>query len=413
MNAKRVVITGIGVLASNAIGKGAFYEAIFKGVSGIKPASLFDTSTLKVHLAGEISAFNPQDYLGQKGLRNLDRSTKLICSATKLALDVASLAVTEENCGRIGVAVGTSLGSISSISDFDREAIIEGPNYVNPALFPNTVINSPASQVSIKFNIQGFNVSVANGFCSGLDALIYAAQSIRTGRISVVLAGGVEELCLQTYLAFYKSGILAGLKEGVPELSCPFDKRRNGVILGEGAVMLCLEDLEHARKRNARIFAELLGSGRGFDPYRLNKYYPRADGLKKAISAALKDSGIQAGDTSYISTAANSTQAADLQETRAIKDIFGTEAKRIPASSIKSMLGECFSVSAALQAASAVGAIERQMAPATINYEEKDTDCDLDYVANIARKLDVKNVLINATSPSGCSASLVVAKFKG
>jgi 3-oxoacyl-[acyl-carrier-protein] synthase II len=199
----------------------------------------------------------------------------------------------------------------------------------------------------------------------------------------------------------------------VPELSCPFDKRRNGVILGEGAVMLCLEDLEHARKRNARIFAELLGSGRGFDPYRLNKYYPRADGLKKAISAALKDSGIQAGDTSYISTAANSTQAADLQETRAIKDIFGTEAKRIPASSIKSMLGECFSVSAALQAASAVGAIERQMAPATINYEEKDTDCDLDYVANIARKLDVKNVLINATSPSGCSASLVVAKFKG
>lgn len=413
MNAKRVVITGIGVLASCAIGKNAFYEAIFKGASGIKPVSLFDTSTLKVHLAGEINVFNPHDYLGQKGLRTLDRSTKLVCSATKLALDDASLEVTGENTGRIGVAVGTALGSISSISDFDRESIVEGPNYVNPALFPNTVINSPASQVSIKFNLQGFNVSVSNGFCSSLDALSYAAQFIRLGRVDAVLAGGVEELCLQTYLAFYKSGLLAGLKDGLPELSCPFDKRRNGIILGEGAAMLVLEDLEHAKKRNASIYAELLGSGRGFDPYRLNKYYPRADGLKNAICTALKDSGVDAGDVSYISCAANSTKAADLQETRAIKDVFGMEAKKVPASSIKSMLGECFSVSQALQAASAVGAIERQMIPATINYKEKDEDCDLDYVVNVARKREVNNVLINATSPSGCSASLVVARFGG
>ncbi|MBM3249893.1 MAG: beta-ketoacyl-[acyl-carrier-protein] synthase family protein [Candidatus Omnitrophica bacterium] len=413
MNAKRVAITGIGVLASNAIGKNAFYEALFKGVSGIKPVSLFDTAALKAHLAGEISGFNPQDYLGQKGLRTLDRSTRLVCSATKLCLDDASLAVTQENCGRIGVAVGTSLGSISSISGFDREAILEGPGYVNPALFPNTVINSAASQVSIKFNIQGFNVSVSNSFCSSLDALIYAAQAIRSGRIDACLAGGVEELCLQTYLAFYKGGLLAGLKEGAPELSCPFDKRRNGVILGEGAAVLCLEELTHARKRNARIFAEVLGSGRGFDPYRLNKYYTRADGLKKAVSAALEDSGMPAGDISYISCAANSTWAADLEETRAIKEVFGAKAKMTPASSVKSMLGECFSASAALQAVSAVGAIERQTVPATVNYRESDADCDLDCVPNTARETQVKNVLVNAVSLSGCSTSLVIADFGG
>lgn len=412
MDKKRIVITGLGVVSSNGIGKDAFFEGIFNGISGIKPVSLFDTSSFKAKTAGEIKDFNPSEFLGNKGLRTLDRSTKLVLSAAKLALDDARIVITEENTHDIGVVLASTLGSVNSISEFDKQALLEGPQYVNPALFPNTVINSPASHISIKFNIKGFNTAVSTGFSAGIDAFKYALDFLKLGRADIILVGGVEELCVQTFLGFYKTGLLAGLNSGSIEVSCPFDKRRNGLVLGEGSGVLVLEDLESAIKRGANIYAEIIGSGRGFDSYRVDRYSILGYGLKRAMRLAVQEAEIDYSDIDYICSAANSTIEADIIESKVIEEVFDRDIERIRVSSIKSMLGECFSASGSLQVAAAIGAIEKQMVPPTINYLQKDLYCDLNYVVNQACGCKVDKVLIDAFGPGGCNSSLIISKFK-
>ncbi len=362
MSDKRVVITGLGVLSSNAIGKEAFFEAVSKGISGIKPVSLFDTAQFEIKTAGEIKDFAPEEFLGPKGLRTLDRSTKLVSSAAKLALDDAKFTVDEANSCDAGVAIGTTLGSLRSICDFDRDAIQDGPRYVNPALFPNTVINSPASQVSIRFNIKGFNATISTGFCASLDAVNYAADFIRLGRAKAVLAGGVEELCIQTFLGFYRTSLMA----------CASTK--GGVTVGEGSAVFMLEELGSARERSAHIYAEILGYGSG---------YGSQDGIKKAMEQAVKESGLSAADIDRISLAANLDNENDIAETQAVKELFGGNVRT---DSVKPLVGECYSASGSLQMAAAVGLIEKQQA---------------------------RNILINAFGPKGPNSSLVISKFRG
>jgi len=413
MNEKRVVITGLGVICSIATGKEAFFEAVFKGASGVRPVSLFDTSSYNVKKAAEVVDFEPQNILGPKGLRVMDRCAKLVNCAAKLCLDDASLIVTDENSCDIGVAIGATLGGIKSMSDFDAEALKEGPQYVNPALFPNTVINSPASQISIRFNIKGFNATISTGFSSGLESFVYAANFIKQGRVKAALAGGVEEFCEQFFLGFYRTKYLAGQNPDTLEVSCPFDSRRNGVILGEGASVVMLEDLDSALSRGARIYGEIKGFGAAYSAYRIGKFEPLAKGLKVSMQSALDKSGLVPGDIDYVCSGANSTVDADRLETKAIKDVFKDCAKRLPVSALKSMLGECFSASGALQVASSVASLERQSIAATINYLKKDKECDLDYVANSARNAKVRNILVNSFGPSGCNASAVISKYAG
>ncbi|MGE5174543.1 MAG: beta-ketoacyl synthase N-terminal-like domain-containing protein, partial [Betaproteobacteria bacterium] len=195
---KRIVITGIGVLSPIAIGRDAYWEGLFQGKTGFRPVTLFDTVPFHVNIAGEIGDFDPVSLLGKKGLRDLDRSTRLVCSAAKLALDDSRLNITEDNTHSIGVSIGTTFGSLHSISQFDRSGLVDGPRFVNPSHFPNTVINSPASQVSIRFKIKGFNTTMSTGFCASLDAVSYATDFIKLNRADVVLTGGVEELCEET-----------------------------------------------------------------------------------------------------------------------------------------------------------------------------------------------------------------------
>lgn len=405
MAAKRAVVTGLGIICSDAIGKEAFENALLKGISGIKPISLFDTTDFKVKTAGQVKDFKPEEILGLKGLRLLDRSTKLLNCATKLALEDAKLEINEENTRDIGVVIGTTLGSLKSICDFDKEALTEGPQFVNPALFPNTVINSPASQVSIKFKIKGFNTTISTGFSASLDALGYALDFIKLGRAKIILAGGVEELCIQTFLGFYKTGFLAGIKDGSVELSCPFDRRRNGIIFGEGSGVLVLEDLDSALTRKANIYAEVLGFGMGFAA--------KGFGLARAMRSALGEANIPSENIDYICAAANSTVRGDFLETTAIKDVFAKTQNKVYISAIKSMLGECFSASGALQAIAAVCAIDKQQVSPTINYQEKDPACDLNYVTGSAQRGKISKVLINAFGPAGRNSSLVISKFTG
>jgi 3-oxoacyl-[acyl-carrier-protein] synthase II len=410
---KRIVITGLGVLASNGIGKADFWKALEAGASGIRPATLFDTANLRAHLAGEIKDFNAEAILGQKGLRNLDRSTKLALSASKLAFDDAGLRtpVSEDEADFYGVVLGTTMGSVWSISEFDKEALRGGPRSVNPALFPNTVINSPASQISIKFNIQGLNSTLSTGFCSSLDAIYYAMNMMRLYEYRIVLAGGVEELCEQTYKGFYKIGHLAGSRPGKEELDCPFDKRRNGIILGEGACIVILEELTAALDRGANIYAELLGYGTAFDPESRNIYSPKAKGAAQAIKNCLRDAGLDAGDIGYVSATANSTLDCDAMETVALKAVFGSKAKAIPVSSIKSMVGETFSASGAMNLAAGLAALNKDFIPPTINYEKPDRRCDLDCVPGKARKTGAGKVLIDAFSPTGSNSCLAIGRY--
>ncbi|MDP2905206.1 MAG: beta-ketoacyl-[acyl-carrier-protein] synthase family protein [Candidatus Omnitrophota bacterium] len=404
MAAKVIVITGVGVICSNGTGKDAFSSAITEGVSGIKPITIFDTSAYTAKTAGEVANFDPQQFLGAKGLRTLDRTTRLATSAAKLALDDARLEVSEENCRDIGVVLGSTLGSVKSVCDFDKDALKDGPRYVNPAFFANTVINSPASQISIKFNIRGFNSTISTGFSAGVDALGYAVDMLRAGRAKIALAGGAEEFCLETFLGFYKSGLLAG-RAGSPEISCPFDRRRNGVVLGEAAAILVLEGLDSALERKAAIYGRISGYGTGFAP-------SGSRSLRRAMQGAIGEAGIQAADINYISAAGNSSLEQDAAEAEAINEVFAQDAQNVLVSSIKSMTGECYSASGALQTAAALGAIDKQMAPPMINYAQLDPACRLNYVVNKAKSCKIDNVLINTAGCGWASSSLVISKFK-
>lgn len=411
---KRIVLTGLGVLASNGAGKEQFWKALKDGVSGIKPVSLFGTSHLRTRSAGEIFDFRPEDILGPKGLRNLDRTTKLALCASKMALDDAGIPapIDEAQTDSFGVCVGSTLGSVWSISEFDKESLRDGPRSVNPALFPNTVINSPASHISIRFNVKGFNATISSGFCSSLDAFYYGLNMLTLHDYDVVLVGGVEDLSEQAYKGFYKIGMLAGSRAGKDEVNCPFDRRRNGIMLGEGAAMVVMETLENAKSRKAHIYAEVRGYGTSFDGRSKNICSPGATGATQAIRACLDDAHLDAADIDHISSSANSTLDCDAMETSAVHNIFGKRSGSVPVSSIKSMIGECFSASGAMSLAAALGSIEENFVPPTINYTESDRRCDLDCVPNVSRERKIDSVLINSFSPTGPNSSMVISRYK-
>jgi 3-oxoacyl-[acyl-carrier-protein] synthase II len=408
-NGNRIVVTGLGVIAPNGIGKYNYWEALKEGRSGIKRIKRFDTARFKCKLAGEINNFKPTHFLGKKGLRDLDRSSRLLCSAAKLAIEDANLKIDYMNTDDIGVCTGTTLSSLWNFAEFDKEAIIDGPLFTDVSLFPGTVMNAASSQVSIKFNIQGFNTTVSTGYSSSLDALKYAIDFIRMGRIKSVLVGGVESLSLVNYTGFYRLGFFAGISG--EEMSCPFDKRRNGIVLSEGSAVVVIEDEEYARSRNADIYAEVKGVGYCFDAYKMGKYQPEADGLKNSIKESITASELDITNIDYISASANSVQDQDRLETKAIKDVFGNYAYNIPVSSIKSMIGETFSAGGILQVAASIGSMYNSFIPPTINYEVADDKCDLDYVTNRARMARINNVLINSYGPGGNNSSFVLSKY--
>ena len=404
----RVVITGIGVLSPFGMGKKLFWDALAAGRSGIKPVTLFDTSAMRSKTAGEISDFKAEDILGPKGLRNLDRTTLLALCAAKLCLDDADFQITEGNANRVGVVLGTTMGSVWSISEFDKEGLRNGPRAVNPAAFPNTVMNAPASQISIRFGIKGFNTTISSGFTSSLDALMYAETFLTLGRADAVLVGGVEELCEQTFKGLYKLGFLSGSKGRGSERCTPFDRMRNGVVLGEGASLFLIERYSSAKRRNARVYAEVRSVETAFDRKSYYRYNPRAEGAKIAAKKAIEASGIPADKIGYITTGANSTLDGDLAEVRALHNLF---ARKLMVNAIKSMIGETLSASGAFQVASALLGMQENVVPPTINFTEADERCpSIDCVPNEARRLQTDSILVTNLSPMGQNAAVVLSR---
>ena len=412
MHRKKVVITGIGVISPIGIGKDQYWQSLSEGKSGFKPITLFDTSDLKVKIGGEITGFNPVGILGKKGLIDLDRSTTLLLSATKFALEDSQIDLLNINSPVTGISIGTTFGSLNSLSQFDRQSLEEGPNFVNASRFPNTVVNSPASRVAIRYGVKGPNATISTGFCASIDALDYGIHCINADRADRIIVGAVEEMCFQTFFGFYRLGYLSGLNNDNEPLSCPFDKRRDGIIFSEGSAVFILEDLKKAKERKANIYAEVLGIGSNFDPFRLDKFNPKGTGIIEAMKLALANASLKPDDISCIFANANSTQDADSVETKAIKETFGAKASKIPITAIKSMIGESFSASGALSLAAALGSIVKDFIPPTVNLKEKDTICDLDYVPNKARTQKLDKVMINSFGPNGANSVLVIGKYR-
>ena len=382
----RLVITGISILSPIGVNKDEFWANLTNGVSGIKDITLFDVSKYNSKKAGEISGFDAKEYLGKKGIRHIDRTSLLVSSAAKLAMDDAKITHEIYDADELGIAVGSTYGSIDSISSFDLEGLEEGPTFVNPMDFPNTVLNAPASRVSIFCNATGLNSTISTGTASGLDAIIYASDFLRLGRGKAVLAGGVYGLTADIFWGAYGSGILSGSRGDGIEISAPFDKRRNGFIIGEAAALLVIERLEDALERNANIYAEIKGYGCTFNPDKVSPDDIDTTQGVRCISMAMEEAGLNAEDISYISACANSSVTGDKMEAKIIKDYFGDYAENIPVSAIKSMTGECLDASGALQSVAGVLAINNGIIPPTINYQEKDEECNLDCVSNNSRE---------------------------
>lgn len=401
-------ISALGIIAPNGTSKEAFWASLERGVSSILPIESFPTDKFSINLGGEIKNFDPKALLGPKGLRNLDRSSLFLMAAAKTAIDEANLEITDANTDDIGVATGTTFPHLWSMIEFDREVWEEGLEFSNPALFPSTVLNAASSQVSIRFNIQGFNTSVSTGYTSGLQALKYSLMALETGKAKTVLCGAVESLTRSLFFGFYKLGYMSGINGEA--IVCPFDKRRNGPLFSEAAAVSCVEAVESAKERGADILAKVKSVNCYFDGFKMAKIHPEGEGLEQAILKALDEAGVSTGDIDYISSCANSSQDLDAIETKVLKRVFGGNLSKIPVSSIKSMVGETLSASGALQIASCIGAMKNGVIPPTINYKESDSECDIDCVANQARKKDVKLALIVSFGPGGYNSACVLEK---
>lgn len=409
----RVVITGIGVVSPIGIGRERFWSSLAAGRSGIGPVESFDLGTMRPRLGGQIRDFDPHAILGRKGLRLLDRTTLLALSASKLALEDGGYDVEQRGAATIGCVLGSTMGSLSSRFNFFREALTNGPRSVNPALFPNTVVNSPASQISIRLGIRGFNTTISNGFVSSLDALEYGAHFIRSRRARAVLAGGAEELSEGGYRVLHAAGLLAGSREGALERSLPFDRRRNGCVFGEGSVMLLLESLEEAQERGARIYAEYRAGASATDRAAYNRYSLKGRGSRYAILRALASARVAPGGIDYVAAGANGHLVGDAAEGRVLQHTLGVGTAPVRASAIKSMLGETISAGGAFQAAQALYSLNCGVIPPTINVEQADPRCRIDCVPNEPRNARIDRVLVHTLSPMCQSAAAVLSRYPG
>ena len=360
----QVVITGVGIVSAVGLGREEFQGALWTGASGLQPGRTDPTDPdSKLRPAFEICDFEPRTWLGKKGLRVLDRSARLLSVAALMALQDAGLLEEEGpvSSDDLGLVCGTMFGSVHSIASFDWSGILDSPKYVNPMQFPNTVINSPAGQAAIRHRLRGLNATVSAGLASGLHALQYAADSLRFGRATALLAGGVEELCQESYLGFAKDGLLSRKGEVLP-----FSPDRDGTVPGEGAALCSLELEDTARTRGATPLAEIAGFGTFLETASNPATAAHARGATLAIEEALAQAQVQPDEIGLIVAGANGSRVGDKIEERALKRVFGPGLDRIPACAPKASCGEMLGASGALQAVVAVLALSCGEAPPTL-----------------------------------------------
>ncbi len=414
MDKKRVVVTGLGIVSSVGSGKEAFWKANLEGQSGVELIKDFDASLFDSKIAGAIRDFNPGDYIPEEISKNVERVVQLGLVSSKMALDDSGLDLGRGDRHRIGVIFGSGLGGILFHEQQIVRAYDKGTHRIHPAAVPRITPNAVSSQIAIHFKVFGPNMVISNACASGANAVGEAYRKIQNGEADVVVSGGAEaSLSEFTFGAYDALRVLSKRNAAPHEASRPFDKDRDGFVLGEGAATLILEELNHALERKAHIYAEMAGYSSNSGAHHMVIPEPTGKDIGMAMRAALKDASIQPKEIQYINAHGTSTLQNDRVETRAIKEVFGEYAYTIPVSSTKSMIGHTIGAAGAIEALVCACALENQIIPPTINYRNPDPECDLDYVPGKPRKAGLENVLSNSFGFGSNNACLVLRRYYG
>ena len=409
---ERVVITGMGTVNPLGTTVEESWRNALNGVSGVGPITLFDSSLLNVHFAAEVKNFDPEKYMDAKEARRRDRFEQFGVAAAKDAITSSGLEVTDENSGRIGVLVSSAIGGIKSLS----EAVIinhtEGPRRVSPFLIPMLMPNGAAGMIAIDHQIKGPCFSVASACASGSDGIGTAFLMLKAGMIDAALAGAAEmTICSVGVAAFDRVGAMSRRNDDYSMTPQPFDKNRDGLVMGEGAAVLVLERESNARKRGANILAELAGYGATADAFHVTAPHEHGVGGAAAMRMALESAQANLDELGYINAHGTGTPLNDQSETRAVKVAFGERAYQIPISSTKSMTGHMMGATGALEAIFCTQAVRQGVLPPTIHYETPDPECDLDYIPNVLREKKITLALSNAFGFGGHNAVLAIRKY--
>lgn len=410
---RRVVITGLGLVTPIGIGVTPAWSALCKGVSGVAEITHFDTAGFTTRIAAEVKDFRPQDFLVKKEVKRTERFIAFGVAAARMALKDAGFTIQENSAHRIGVLAGCALGGLSLLENTHTIIQTRGPERVSPFFIPMMIGNMAAGMISIYLGAKGPNASIATACAAGTHAIGDAVNIIRNGKADAMIAGGVESLITPTCVAGFNALKALSTRNESPETaSRPFDKTRDGFVLGEGGGMLLIESLDSALGRGARIYAEISGYGMSGDAYHITAPPPDGDGAARCMQAALQDSGLCPETVDYINAHGTGTQINDIAETRAIKTVFGRHAARIPVSATKSMTGHLLGGAGGVEAVFTTLSLYHGILPPTINLTTPDEECDLDYVPQKARKASIATALTNSFGFGGTNACLVLRKIQ-
>jgi 3-oxoacyl-[acyl-carrier-protein] synthase II len=411
---RRVVLTGLGALTPLGNTTDEFWSALKQGKSGVGPITRFDATGYPTRIAGEVRNFDEAKYVDKKEARRLDPYLKYALATSVMAVEDAALDTGKVDATRFGVVIGSGIGGITTLIEGEDARREKGPDRVSPFVIPMLIINMAAGLVSMRFGAKGPNSSVVTACATGNHAIGDAFKIIERGDADVMIAGGAEAMIVPLTIAGFCSMKAMSTRNDEPEkASRPFEAGRDGFVCGEGAGVVVLEALEHAARRDARIYAELVGYGMTGDAHHMTAPDPDGDGATRAMQLALADGGIDPSVVGYINAHGTSTPYNDKFETIAIKRVFGDHARRLAVSSTKSMTGHLLGAAGGIEAIATALAIHHGLLPPTINYETPDPDCDLDYVPNQARKVDVEYALSNAFGFGGTNATLAFRRYRG
>lgn len=409
----RVVITGMGAITPIGTGKDEFWKGLMEGRNGIDKITRFDASEYHAQIAGEVKDFDPTDYIDKKESKRMDRCTQFAVAAAELAIKDAKLDLEKENLDRIGTFVGTGIGGIETMHGQYEKFFDKGPGRISPFFVPMMIANMAAGQVAITYKLHGPSSCVVTACATGSNCIGDAFRVIQRGDADAMVAGGTEAAISQAAVAGF--GAMKALcmdhNEDPAHASRPFDKNRSGFVMGEGAGLVILESLDHAKARGAHIYAEVVGYGTNSDAYHITSPAPHGEFQAKCMQLALDDAGLKAAKVDYVNAHGTSTHMNDQGETEAIKAVWGDAAKDVSVSSIKSMTGHLLGAAGGAECIATALAIENDMLPPTINYETQDEGLDLDYVPNKAKAKKVRAAMSNSFGFGGHNACLLLKKY--
>jgi 3-oxoacyl-[acyl-carrier-protein] synthase II len=412
---RRVVITGVGLVTPVAVGTEETWQGLIAGKSGIGPITHFDHSLFATHFAGEVKNFDPTRWITSRETKQLDLFIQFAIAGGMMAFEDSGLKIDASNAERVGTFVGAGLGGVTTIESTCKTMWEKGPRHgISPFFVPMIIVNLAPGQISIRTGAKGPNLSHVSACSTGAHAIGDALRVIQRGDADAMICGGTEATVSPLGVGGFNSMRALSTRNDAPLLaSRPFDKDRDGFVIAEGAGILVIEELEHAKKRGAKIYAELTGYGLNSDAHHITAPAPQGEGAQRCMKLALKDAGLAPADIGYINAHGTSTKMNDATETLAIKGVFGDAARTVMISSTKSMTGHMLGAAGGVEAAVSALTVQRGIIPPTINYTTPDPDCDLDYVPNTARERRVKHAMSNSYGFGGTNACLIVSRFDG